>query len=56
LPERLEDFIDESIPVRMVDVFVDTLDLAEMSSGAEPTATIGRHTIHRFLLKVYVYG
>ena len=28
LPECLDDFIDESNPVRVIDVFVDTLDLA----------------------------
>src|SRR6266404_2981913 len=31
LPECLDDFIDESNPVRVIDVFVDALDLAEMS-------------------------
>jgi hypothetical protein len=31
LPECLDDFIDESNPVRVIDVFVDTLDLAEMN-------------------------
>ena len=33
LPECLDDFIDESNPVRVIDVFVDALDLAEMSCG-----------------------
>ena len=33
LPECLDDFIDESNPVRVIDVFVDALDLAEMSFG-----------------------
>ena len=49
LPECLDDFIDESNPVRVIDVFVDALDLAEMSfEGVEPAAT-GRHrTIPRF--------
>jgi hypothetical protein len=28
LPECLDDFIDESNPVRVIDVFVDALDLA----------------------------
>ena len=44
LPECLDDFIDESNPVRVIDVFVDTLDLAEMSfEGVEPAArTRGR--------------
>src|SRR4249920_1002092 len=31
LPECLDDFINESNPVRVIDVFVDALDLAEMS-------------------------
>ena len=31
LPECLDDFIDEGNPVRVIDVFVDALDLAEMS-------------------------
>jgi transposase len=33
LPECLDDFIDEGNPVRVIDVFVDALDLAEMSFG-----------------------
>jgi hypothetical protein len=33
LPECLDDFIDESNPVRAIDAFVDALDLAEMSLG-----------------------
>jgi transposase len=31
LPECLDDFIDESNPVRVIDVFVDALNLAEMN-------------------------
>ena len=31
LPECLDHFIDEGNPVRVIDVFVDALDLAEMS-------------------------
>jgi hypothetical protein len=31
LPECLDDFIDESNPVRVIDVFVDALDLVKMS-------------------------
>src|SRR5579859_783193 len=57
LPECLDDFIDESNPVRMIDAFVDALDLAEMSfEGVEPTAT-GRPSYHpSVLLKLYIYG
>jgi hypothetical protein len=46
LPECLDDFIDESNPVRVIDVFVDALDLAEMSfEGVEPAGT-GRPSYH----------
>ena len=57
LPECLDDFIDESNPVRVIDVFVDSLDLAEMSfDGVEPAAT-GRPSYHpSVLLKLYIYG
>ena len=57
LPECLDDFVDESNPVRVIDVFVDALDLAEMSfEGIEPAAT-GRPSYHpSILLKLYIYG
>jgi transposase len=57
LPECLDDFIDESNPVRVIDAFVDALDLAEMSfEGVAPAAT-GRPSYHpSVLLKLYIYG
>jgi transposase len=57
LPECLDDFIDGSNPVRVIDVFVEALDLTEMSfEGAEPAAT-GRPSYHpSVLLKLYIYG
>src|ERR1700730_482685 len=57
LPECLDDFIDGSNPVRVIDVFVDALDLAEMSfEGVDPAAT-GRPSYHpSVLLQLYVYG
>src|SRR6478672_5987722 len=57
LPECLDDFIDESNPVRVIDVFADALDLAEMGfEGMEPVAT-GRPSYHPLvLLKLYIYG
>ena len=56
-PERLDDWIDENSTVRVVDVFVDELDLSELGfSRAEPAAT-GRPAYHpATLLKLYVYG
>src|SRR6204780_970232 len=57
LPECLDNFIDDGNPVRVIDVFVDALDLAEMSfEGVEPAAT-GRPSYHpSVLLKLYIYG
>jgi transposase len=56
-PESLDDYIAEDNPVRVVDVFVDELDLKEMGfEGAEPEAT-GRPGYHPgTLLKIYIYG
>jgi transposase len=31
-PERLEDWVDENIPVRVIDAFVDALDLRGLGS------------------------
>ena len=39
-PECLEDWIDEGNPVRVIDVFVDELDLGELGfSGVDPEIT-----------------
>ena len=56
-PECLDDWIDENSTVRVVDVFVDELDLRKLGFGrAEPAAT-GRPAYHpATLLKIYVYG
>src|SRR5690348_12019307 len=57
LPECLDDFIDETNPVRVIDVFVDALDLAEIGfEGVDPAAT-GRPAYHpSVFLKLYIYG
>jgi transposase len=56
-PESLDDYIVEDNPVRVVDVFVDELDLKTLGfEGAEPEAT-GRPPYHpATLLKIYIYG
>ena len=56
-PECLEDWIDEDNPVRVIDVFVDELDLGELGfDGVAPEAT-GRPSYHpSVLLKLYIYG
>jgi transposase len=57
LPECVEDWISEDNPVRVIDVFVDGLDLGEMAfEGIDPAAT-GRPAYHpSVLLKLYIYG
>jgi transposase len=56
-PECLEDWIDENNPVRVIDAFVDELDLADLGFvGVDPEAT-GRPSYHPSpLLKLYIYG
>jgi transposase len=56
-PECLEDWINEDNPVRVVDVFVDELDLAQLGFvRVDPKAT-GRPSYHpSVLLKLYIYG
>lgn len=54
-PEHLEDWIDDDNPVRVVDAFVDGLDLTDL--GFADAATTGRPGYHPpVLLKLYIYG
>jgi hypothetical protein len=40
LPESLDDWVDESNPVRVIDAFVDALNIAELGfDRVEPAAT-----------------
>jgi len=57
LPELLDDYVAETNPVRVVDVFVDELDLSQLGfEGVDPAAT-GRPVYHpAILLKIYIYG
>ena len=57
LPECLDDYIGEDNPVRVVDVFVDELDLGVLGfDGVDPAVT-GRPAYHpAVLLKIYIYG
>lgn len=56
-PPCVDDWIGEDNPVRVVDAFVDALDLGELGfDGVEPAAT-GRPSYHpSMLLKLYIYG
>src|SRR6266403_78740 len=57
LPACLEDYVEAENPVRVVEVFVDGLDLGELGfEGVDPAAT-GRPAYHpAVLLKLYIYG
>ena len=55
-PERIDDYITEDNPVRVIDVFVDELDLASLSFKTIAEVT-GRPPYHpATLLKIYIYG
>src|SRR5205823_6260513 len=57
LPDCLDDYVSEDSLVRVVDVFIDELDLAALGfAGVVPEAT-GRPSYHpATLLKIYLYG
>lgn len=57
IPSSLDDHVSDTNPVRVIDVFVDELDLVNLSfDGAIPTGT-GRPAYHpAILLKIYIYG
>jgi transposase len=56
-PERLDDYIAEDNAVRLVDAFVDGLDLKQLGfDRAEPSATGRPGYQPATLLKIYVYG
>ena len=56
-PAYLDDWIDEDNAVRVIDVFVDELDLGKLGFvRVDPKAT-GRPSYHpAVLLKLYIYG
>jgi transposase len=57
LPDTIEDYVGEENPVRVIDAFVEMLDLAALGfEGVIPEET-GRPSYHpSTLLKIYVYG
>jgi transposase len=55
-PEALDEYITEENPVRVIDVFVDELDLGMMGINIEPADT-GRPAYHpAVMLKLFIYG
>ena len=56
-PDRLEDWIGDDNAVRVVDVFVDELDLCVLGFGRVAPRATGRPSYHpSVLLKLYIYG
>ena len=56
-PERLEDFICDDNPVRVIDAFVEQLDLISLGFGRCDPEVTGRPGYHpSVLLKLYIYG
>ena len=55
-PERLDDYVAEDSSVRVIDVFLDDLDLCGLGFKTDPNDT-GRPAYHpSTMLKLFVYG
>jgi len=55
-PERFDDYVEEHSVVRVIDVFIDRLDIPGLGFKVEAAET-GRPGYHsRTMLKIYVYG
>jgi transposase len=56
-PERLEDYVDESNPVRFVDAFVESLDFIKLKFKHSARGEMGRPAYRPAdLMKLYIYG
>ena len=56
-PEMLEDFVAKENPVRVIDVFVDGLDLENLGFKGVQFKATGRPGYHpSILLQIYIYG
>ncbi len=57
LPDTLDDYVAEDHPVRVIDAFIDSLDLIELGFTKAATKDTGRKPYNPAdLLKLYVYG
>lgn len=57
MPESLDDFVGEDNPVRVIDLFVDELDLQGLGFASAQPAVTGQPGYHPdLLLKLYIYG
>lgn len=57
LPPILDEYIDENNPTRVIDAFVDSLDLSELGFNKTTLSKTGRPPYSPYiLLKLYIYG
>jgi len=57
LPDTLDDYVRDDDPVRVIDAFVDHLDLSKLGFNKAETKATGRKPYHPGdLLKLYLYG
>ena len=57
LPERIDEYVSEDNPVRVIEAFVEELDLARLGFARLEPNTAGRPAYHpATLLKIYLYG
>ena len=57
LPESLDDYVCEDNPVRVVEAFIDALDLDTLGFDGMSPAVTGRPAYHpATMLKIYLYG
>src|ERR1700757_2294352 len=57
LPHCLDDYVTEDNPVRVIEAFIDELDLATLGFEGVVPETTGRPAYHpATLLKIYLYG
>lgn len=57
LPEYLEDYISEDNPVRVIDAFIDTIDVKEMGFTKTSNAGAGAPSYNpKDILKLFTYG
>jgi transposase len=56
-PEAIDDFVTEDNPIRVIDIFVDQLDLLDLGFEAVKAKVTGRPGYHpATMLKLYIYG
>ena len=56
-PDRLDDWVEPENPVRVIEAFVEELNLSDLGIERAQPAAMGRPGYHpATLLKIYIYG